>query len=70
MSEQGTSIAFYSRLQTLKRKHATLQVEIENEQSRPASADFYLKQLKRQKLFLKDQIEDLVGTLRRNSANA
>ena len=54
-----------NRLEALKKKHATLKMRIANEQKNPANADFYLKQLKKQKLILKEEIEGI----RQTSAN-
>ena len=69
MSKGSSSVSFYTRLETLKRKHAVLDTQIRKEQNNPNTADYYLKQLKRQKLFLKDQMEDVLTSLRRKSAN-
>jgi hypothetical protein len=70
MSSNTASVSFYTRLETLKKKHAMLDRYIAKQQRDPSTADFYIKQLKRQKLLLKDQMEDLMGQLRRKSANA
>lgn len=64
------SLQFYTRLETLKRKHAILDQQIAKEERNPNTADYYLKQLKRQKLLLRDQMEDIVRGLRNKSANA
>lgn len=69
MSIGTSSTSFYTRLETLKRKHSILDNQIRKEQKNPNTADYYLKQLKRQKLFIKDQMEDLLINLRRRSAN-
>ena len=45
------------RLDSLKRKHAQLSAMIEREQAQPGVNEIYLKQLKAQKLMLKDEIE-------------
>ena len=66
---ENTSIPFYTRLESLKRKHSELKNNIRNQQNNPAVADYYLKQLKQQKLLVKDQIEDVIGTMRRAQAN-
>lgn len=47
-----------SRLEALQAKHNALKSHIETEQRSPAATDFYLRQLKKQKLQLKEQIED------------
>lgn len=59
MTDQVLSAAQKSRLEALKSKHMLIDERIEEEQSRPAVADFYLRQLKKQKLILKEQIESL-----------
>lgn len=46
-----------NRLKSLEAKHATLESKIEKEFSRPASDDTKLKELKLQKLKLKEEIE-------------
>ena len=70
MQDSSTSVSFYTRLETLKRKHAVLDRQIKKEQGNSDTADYYLKQLKRQKLLIKDQMEDIVRGLRRKSANS
>ena len=44
------------RIDELKRRHAKLDEKIEEEQKRPASDEGSLRQLKRQKLRLKEEI--------------
>lgn len=46
-----------ARLEALKARHAQLSSRLETIQNRPAVSDADLKELKRQKLQLKDQIE-------------
>lgn len=49
-----------SRLESLKEKHAVLSAQIEKAQNRfGGSADFYLTQLKKQKLVVKEEIEGI-----------
>ncbi|WP_424932449.1 YdcH family protein [Amaricoccus macauensis] len=48
-----------SHLSELRKKHQTLSEVIETEQRRPASDDLDIKQLKLQKLHLKEEIERL-----------
>ena len=50
-----------SKVRALKDKHAALEDRINEALKSPstASADFYLKQLKKQKLALKDTIEQM-----------
>jgi hypothetical protein len=48
------------RLEALKAKHAAISERLDTAMKRPASADYYLVQLKKQKLLLKDSIQKLV----------
>lgn len=56
-----------AKIKALKEKHAVLETRIDEAMKSPsmATADYYLKQLKRQKLILKDRIELMC----RSSAN-
>lgn len=45
------------RIATLRARHEALSEKIEKEQSSPAVSDHLLKQLKREKLLIKDTIE-------------
>lgn len=51
-----------SRIDALRQKHAHLSNRIEEEQRRPALADFYLRQLKKEKLLVKEQLSVLQET--------
>jgi hypothetical protein len=42
------------RLESLQRKHSMLSALIEREESLPSANDSYIRQLKRQKLMIKD----------------
>ncbi len=70
MSNNRNALSFYTRLETLKKKHENLSQQITQEQNNLSAGDYYLKQLKRQKLFLKDQIYEMVGDLRGKSVNS
>lgn len=50
------------RIEGLSRRHAELDEKIQDEQKRPAADDITLKELKRQKLRIKEKM----GTLRAN----
>jgi hypothetical protein len=50
-----------SHLTELRRKHQALSEIIETEQRRPASDDLDIKQLKLQKLHLKEEIERIAA---------
>jgi hypothetical protein len=52
-------MALDARIRELGNRHQTLDRLIEDELSRPASDDIRLKELKRQKLRLKEEIENL-----------
>ena len=52
-------MAVEARFRELGVRHQTLEREIENENRRPASDTLRLKELKRQKLKLKEQMESL-----------
>lgn len=48
-----------TRLESLQSKHSELSQKIERELQSPSAADFYIHQLKKQKLLLKDEIEKM-----------
>ena len=50
-----------SHLVELRKKHATLEQQIEQELKSPASSDLRIAEMKRQKLRLKDEIVRLGG---------
>ena len=47
-----------SRLEALRKKHSMYKMQIKEAQKSP-QADFYLKQLKKQKLLVKEEIEGI-----------
>lgn len=51
-----------SRVEALRNKHELLKSRIAEIQSLPSTTDFYLRQLKKQKLMLKEQIEGIRGS--------
>ena len=55
-------MAVDARIRELGSRHQNLERAIQDELSRPAADDIRLKELKRQKLRLKDQIEGLRAT--------
>jgi hypothetical protein len=60
MIERGTSASTpTSRIEALRHKHALLKHRIEVMQNLPSTTDFYLRQLKKQKLLLKEEIEGI-----------
>lgn len=60
MTERGTSVTSpATRIEALRHKHALLKHRIEIMQGMPSTTDFYLRQLKKQKLMLKEEIEGI-----------
>lgn len=61
MTSQAINATNSAKIKALKEKHAALESRIDEAMKSPseALADYYLKQLKRQKLVLKDHIESL-----------
>lgn len=54
-----TQNAPLSRLHALREKHAAFKHKIKEAQKSPSATDFYLSQLKKQKLLLKEEIEGI-----------
>ncbi len=50
-----------SHLSELRKKHEVLSMQIEEEQRHPGSSDLMIRDLKRQKLYLKEEIERLAA---------
>ncbi len=59
MTVNALSSTQSSRLESLKAKHTALSTRVEKIQNRPSSADSYLRQLKKQKLLIKEEIEEI-----------
>lgn len=55
-------MAVDARIRELGNRHQSLERAIQDEMSRPAADDIRLRELKRQKLRLKEQIEGLRAT--------
>ncbi len=62
VSSGATTAAILARVEALRARHEALSNKIVMEQSRPGSSDWYLRALKQQKLHLKEEIEDLMGS--------
>ncbi len=58
-SSTGLLSAQNSRLEALRQRHSVLSSRIEEAYKSPSTTDFYLRQLKKQKLFLKEEIEGI-----------
>ena len=56
-------MAIEARIRELGQRHESLDREIQDEARRPAADDLRLRELKRQKLRLKEQLEALRGRL-------
>lgn len=57
------------RLDALQRKHSMLSALIEREESLPSANDSYIRQLKRQKLMIKDILSGVRDDLMEEVAN-
>lgn len=57
MPHRALSETSISRLEALKAKHLLYKERIKEAQKSPATADYYLQQLKKQKLQIKEEIE-------------
>jgi hypothetical protein len=62
MSARGLQTASSSRIEALRQKHAALSARIEEVQGRPSTPDTMLRQLKKQKLVLKEELEEIRKT--------
>jgi hypothetical protein len=58
-----------SRIEALRARHAALNSRLEDAQKSPSTNDFFLRQLKKQKLMLKEEIEGLRASEERASAS-
>ena len=56
-------MALEARIRELGSRHQSLEDAIQDEMRRPASDDIRLKELKRQKLKLKEELETLRGQI-------
>jgi hypothetical protein len=54
-------MAIEARIRELDSRHATLERAIQDETGRPAADDIRLRELKRRKLKLKEELEQLRG---------
>ena len=53
-------MALEQRIESLKKRHSQIDVQIRSEEAHPVPDDILLHQLKRQKLFLKDEMASLL----------
>jgi len=61
MSGHAATSAHSAHIEALQDRHSALSMKIEREQGRPYISEWYLRELKRQKLRLKDEIEGVRG---------
>ena len=66
MTAQGLASSQTSRIKALQDKHAAISHQVKEAQISLSTTDYYLNQLKKQKLLLKEEIE---GLRSRTSAN-
>jgi hypothetical protein len=59
MSANAMTSPQNSRLEALQARHSALSARIEKEQQSPVTASHYLQEMKKQKLVLKEEIEEL-----------
>ena len=59
MSVHAVSSAYISRIEALKNKYSILNSRIHEVQKRPLVGDFYLSQLKKQRLMILEEIETM-----------
>lgn len=57
--ESNTSIAENPRIKALIDKHSELSQKVDDAQRTLSSPDFYIKQLKKQKLLIKEKISNI-----------
>lgn len=62
MSATALLSAKTSRLEALQKRHTVLSSKIEEAQKSPSTTDFFLRQLKKQKLALKEEMEGIRGS--------
>ena len=59
MAKQELVSSQHSRLRALRDRHAVLSSQVEQAHKSPSTTDFFLRQLKKQKLILKEEMEGL-----------
>lgn len=59
MSTRVSQVSNTAKINALKSKHAAVKTMLEEARKSPSTADYYLNQLKKQKLTLKDEITQL-----------
>lgn len=66
MTARGSSGDYHSRIEALRKKHSILSSRVTEAQRDLSCTDFYLRQLKKQKLLVKEELEGI----RLKTANA
>lgn len=69
MPSRELSSSHANRLEALRTRHAILSGKLEDAQKSPSTTDFYLRQLKKEKLHLKEEIEGLRESEERAAAS-
>ena len=59
MTDTGLLSAQKSRIEALRQRHQILSSRVEEAYKSPSTTDFYLRQLKKQKLMIKEEMEGL-----------
>ena len=59
MTARGISATPSSRVEALRNKYAIIDTRIEEARRSPSTTDFYVRQLKKQRLMLKEEIEGI-----------
>ena len=54
----ASEVSVSKRLEALKAKHRALSQQVDDAQKRLSTSDYYLNQLKKQKLFVKEKLAD------------
>ncbi len=69
MSRKSTHMPLYGRMKRLSDKKRKLDDCVAKEDQLSISADYYLKQLKRQKLLVRDKMQRILNELKENQSN-
>ncbi len=59
MPSRGLSSAQTSRIESLRNKHSALKARIKEAQNSYSTSDFYISQLKKQRLLVKEELEGM-----------
>ena len=59
MQETGLSEVSTSRVEALRQKHLAMKEKIQDARKSPSTSDDYMSNLKKQKLLIKEELEEL-----------